>query len=182
MDHCCGKPSRALPPSLWQLLQENDRRSQARSLPKPTWGQIRSSVRATSRGVMLSLRSQVGRTLPVALGSSFPSSPSVVSSRPVLCRDRGCSPERRGSCKTRERTPDVPPDRWLKGETTLLDPRWPHGSSAGVAQRDPCVRGKLGATGGCAEEGGEMRCHMAQDLGTAARCGQVWGEDVQRTP
>lgn len=32
------------------------------------------------------------------------------------------------------------------------------------------------------EEGGEMRCHMAQDLGTAARCGQVWGKMCSARP
>ncbi len=47
----------------------------------------------------------------------------------------------------RERTPGVPADRWLKGETMLLDPRWPHGSSAGVAQRHPGLGENLSCGG-----------------------------------
>ncbi len=123
------------------------------------WAQIRSSVRATFRG--LRLEAQTSRAasrmevLPAPLFSSFfpPFFPPIFHLPPWLVDGRLTSlPPRSivvcGSCKTRERAPGVPADRWLRGETMLLDPRWPHGSSAGVAQRQHRLGEKLREAGG----------------------------------
>jgi hypothetical protein len=131
----------------WPLLARNRdsrwtptaRRSQNRSHPKPSPAQIRSSVRAAARGLMPRPRSR-----HVGLAGVSSPFPPAAARRDAGQRPLAAAMRHRGSCKTRQRAPDAPTDRSLKGETTLLDPRWPHGSSADVAQSDPWSGEKLG--------------------------------------